>query len=456
MTELLLWIFIAICCGLLFWGFIHKTNIYQYPFIIGASLCSYIVPQAIALVNHPQGIADVAIQRVLLMCCLCAAMSWIGYQIKIPRNWSLESRNYLSEKRLNFASFIYIGIGLIFVLISLKTTPEYGTSSFRAGFSGIITVYLFFARLLDIGFVILLLVSLKKKKITQQNLIVLSIVILIQIVKIVIGGRREVMIFFAFSLLLPLFFIRRFILPRFLVILGLIVSMFIINPHTINQYRSLLGNGGSWLKFQEISLTDVSDSLEEIDFVDNFQNTINDTSNLELRNAALYIDRIAKTGNHQWGLAYWNAIVFNWVPAQFLGDSFKNSLIIQKGINFIDFCHTSSWFYQYSCRPGQTFTGMADSFGQFDYFGCLFFAFAALLFKFMWQKAVYQNSFAAQACYSLLIVRMMLTITHTTIQFPSRMLYLVVFVSPMILWSSIPKSSQKTQNVINSYQHHIS
>ena len=456
MTELLLWLFIAICCGLIFWGFIHKTNIYQYPFIIGASLSAYIVPQAIALVSHPQGVPDVAIQRVLFMCCLCAGMSWIGYQIKIPRNWLLASQNYLSEQRLNLAAFIYIGIGLFFVLISLKTTPEYGTSSFRAGFSGIITVYLFFARLLDLGFVILLLVSLKKKKITQQNLIILGLVILIQIVKIVIGGRREVMIFFAFSLLLPLFFIRRYILPRFLVILGLILSMLIINPNTITQYRSLLGNGGSWLKFNEVSITDISESVQEIDLAENLQKTISETHNLELRNAALYIDRIAKTGNYQWGLAYWNTIIFNWVPAQFLGKNFKDSLIFSQGMSFLDFCHSSYLVYAYSCRPGQTFTGLADSFGQFDYFGCLFFGIAALLFKFMWQKAVYQNSFVAQACYSLLIVRMMLTITHTTIQFPSRMLYLVVFLSPMILWSSIPKSSQKTQNVINSYQHNIS
>ena len=107
MVDIYLWLFIAICVGLLGWGLARPERVYQYPFFMGGIFVSFILPQAIALINNPGPVTQEALERVLLMACLCAAMCWIGYQL--PTRSSLLKKFDISvDRKKIFYHYLYI------------------------------------------------------------------------------------------------------------------------------------------------------------------------------------------------------------------------------------------------------------------------------------------------------------------------------------------------------------
>jgi len=455
MNQLLLGLLCLICIGLIFWGFKHKNGVYQYPFLAGATFLVYILPQAFAITQYPGGIPDVAIQRTLIMSCLCLVMCFLGYKIKIPSRWLLNKEQIYDSNRLNIAAYIYIIIGIIFIFASSFVEPEFASggaeTGYRAGHTGIITVILFFSRVFYIGFSILYIKILEKrnKQLSIQLLFFVSSLLLILAI-IITGGRREPSIFLGLSSILCFYFTRNKIISKWIIILGIIVSIFAINPYTIHQYRVATELKGDLTRFRQANYIEFLNKITEINHFDNFNKFLNTEKNLEIRNAALYIDEVVRDKEYQWGTGYWNRLIFSWVPAQFVGKDLKNSLEIDLGIKIAAFCNTVSFRYNYSCRSGQTFTGIADAFGQFDYLGCVIFGVISFFFKVLWQQALYQKSLFAKVAYINLIVRGMLVITHNTLDFPSRIIYFVIFSSPIWLWSSL---SKRKRNKLMKHNH---
>ncbi len=456
MNQLLLGLLFLICIGLIFWGFKRKNGIYQYPFLAGSTFFVYIFPQAFAITQYPGDIPNIAIQRTLFMCCLCLVMCFLGYKIKIPSAWSLKKEQIYDSNRLNIAAYIYIVIGIIFIFTAGFIDSEFASggaeTGYRAGRTGIVTIILFFSRLFYIGFSILYIKILdnnNRKSSLQILVFVVSLLLILSI--IVTGGRREPSIFLGLSSILAFYFTRNKIISKWIIIFGIIVSMLAVNPYTVSQYRIATELRGDWTKFREVNYIDFLNKMTEINYVDNLNQFLNTQGNLEIRNAALYIDKVVKNQKYQWGVGYWNSLVFGWVPAQFVGKDFKSSLEIELGTDLGDFCNTVSYSYDYSCRSGQTFTGIADAFVQFDYFGCLIFGIISFFFKVLWQQALYQKSLFAKVAYINLIVRGMLAITHNTLDFPSRVLYFFLFSSPIWLYSSLSKTEQRKLQKQNNY-----
>ena len=117
---------------------------------------------------------------------------------------------------------------------------------------------------------------------------------------------------------------------------------------------------------------------------------VNATS--ELKNATVLIAATRESGAYEYGASYWNRIVFRFVPAQFVGESFKNSLMVggtQRDLG--DFTEDE---LGYRMPPGSTVTGIGDAFHEFSYLGCLFFAAMAYLFKDLWAAASQANGTA--------------------------------------------------------------
>jgi hypothetical protein len=169
--------------------------------------------------------------------------------------------------------------------------------------------------------------------------------------------------------------------------------------------------------------------------VGNFKNFIFEESILELRNGAAIIEATRQTGNYQLGKGYWNHLVFRFVPGQLVGMDLKQSLMF--GVWDIGKSGGSESGVQFS--RGSTITGMGDTFLQFGWFGCLFFAFMGMLFKGMWQASLAPNALFARLMYVMTFTSGMRAVTHWTADFLPGLLYFAIFLGLAGFYAAVPR-----------------
>lgn len=411
MVDTYLWIFIAICTGLFGWGMIRPERIYQYPFFMGAIFISFVLPQALALINNPGPVTSEALARVLIMSCLCAAMCWLGYQFPPNISFIKKLDVLLHPTRLLYGGIVFVIIGYFFSFL-ISQLPEAVTQNTR--WTGIVTIYAFFGELIYPGLTVILLSTIERPTINKIILTILAAWIPLQ--TIILFGRREPTATFILTIGLCLYYSRRYLPPRW-VALVLLMSALVIIPLT-GSYRSIAATG-QW------------NQLLELRPEENLKTLVEQGKILELRNAALLMDAAVKTGHYGYGTDYWNSFVFRFVPAQLVGSKSKESLYLK--LPKVDL----KTVYSYKLPTGTTTTGMGDAFVQFDYLGSIFFGLLAYFFKNLWMSAIYRDSRVSQLFYVSLASPAMLSITHGTVRFTSDIFFYSVFIGALILYSRL-------------------
>jgi hypothetical protein len=203
-------------------------------------------------------------------------------------------------------------------------------------------------------------------------------------------------------------------------------------------------------EYRNLAHRDPIEALQEIDFSERFEESLNEESVNELKNATALIAATQVTGAYERGAGYWNAIVFRFVPAQFVGRDFKDGLMIGgRQRNLADFVESilGSTFLL-----GSTPTGVGEAFNEFGYFGCLFFAALGYLFKTLWAAANRPGAAVAQILYIQSVTSAMRAVTHQTVDFLPGFIYGVIFIGA-IAWFARDRSGigLKT-NVFNTPQ----
>ncbi|MDJ0688939.1 MAG: hypothetical protein QNJ41_10545 [Xenococcaceae cyanobacterium MO_188.B32] len=394
MHHFYLYLFVIICFGLLGWGMMRLERIYQYPFFMGATFISFIVPQAFSLTNNPGVVSDRALERVFLMACLCAAMCWIGYQFspdpKLLKKLNIE----IDDRKLFKAGVALMIFGHFFNFLLSRTNIE---TAANGNWTGRATIYVFFAKVLYIAFAIFLRQTLKDFKLKYIFCTLITAYPLLS--SILISGRRQSTIAFVVIIGVLFWFVKRFTVPRFIILAFSLLGIYFIR--LLGSMRGNLWGHIATNKWEQIMSTS-QDSMEVL-----LQGKI-----LELRNAALLMDASVMTGRHGYGTGYWDNIVFQYFPGQIFGHGLKKALQFNWGTN-----HYLKYLYHYTIHPGTTFTGIGDSFVEFDYFGCLVFALIAFLFKTLWFSSNYYKSTLGTLLYAALITPAMVAITHGTGRF---------------------------------------
>jgi hypothetical protein len=164
--------------------------------------------------------------------------------------------------------------------------------------------------------------------------------------------------------------------------------------------------------------------LREFDFVDNFRQFLNKASVLELRNAAMIIDATQTTHDFGYGRAYWDQLVFRFVPAQIIGRDLKESLMFKPANRELD---QGIPQVRYKRTLGTTVTGVGDSFHEFWYFGALFFAVLAVIFKSLWEASLKRDAIFAQLLYIQTSTAAMRAVTHQTVDYLPGLAYNLLF-----------------------------
>lgn len=406
MTTSLLVILLLAGLGLIAWGMGGRDRIYQFPFLISAVLLGWIMPQLAGLARA-SFLPPEALDMTIFMTILTVGACWLGY------NWPVRSMRFMAMpmnvRRLEIAC---AGLSLVgaFFFYKISTLPEEVVNASQ--WTGTIVAYDFFARALNYGFILGILVYLMRRSPVALAVCLFDGAFYFQ--RIVIAGRRAVMLEFAAAIGLAFWFQWRIVPPRVLVLAGLAVGALFINA--IAQYRAatLDRDGPRW------------EDVLQIDLLGNFEQIL-DQGGDELANAAYIITATERRSAFDFGAFNWNALVFAYVPAQIVGAALKKSLYLDLGLGNPMFDE-----FMYKPRLGTTTTGMADAFGSFWYFGAVKFFLVAVIMRKLYLAAM-QGNVVGQACYITLLTPSLHTLTHHTQWFFNAWVHMAIFLLPS-LW----------------------
>lgn len=406
MTDALLVAF-GVSAGLLMLSSLGREGgIYEFPFLAGATLLGWALPQLVGLASAdtlPPG----ALDRTLVMSTLCALAAMAGYY------WHAEPlksfRWEYDPQRLLIGGSLLVGAGVAFHLMLAQLPRELTAVS---NWTGLPTIYFFFARMLFYGLVVMLFLAVRHRHV----LAVLGVLAAANFywVLIVFGRRRDTLEFFL-AILLTLWFVRGFAVRRSLMIAAVVAYALLF--HSIEQYRRVVRSGGGF------SL----DRIEAVDFRRNMGEVVSRGAT-EFRFAAITIAAVDRVGDFDYGLQHWNELVFQFVPAQLVGRETKERLM------FMPNRDVAYEEYGYIPPLGASFTGIADAFRSFWFLGCLKFFFIAYLMRRLYEGARAGNLFA-HLMYTILLVNALHTFTHTTGWILTAWLQMAIFTFPLFYFA---------------------
>jgi hypothetical protein len=426
MPEIYRNLLVIICLGLLAWGLIRIERIYQYPFFMGAIFLSFLIPQAFALVNNPGKLDQQSLERVLLISSLCAASCWIGYQAKPNLKWLTIFQVDVDKNKLSQSAIFLMLVGYFFNFLLRNDS----TSTMVGGgaLTGASTIYIYFGQVIYIAFSIFLVEILRKPSI--QNIIFTLLAGWIPL-QSVLAGRRQPTMTFVIIVGLSFWLIRRYIPPRWLIILAIFLMTILIPA--IGAMR-----GGLWDALFSGQLQTILSTTEKA------INAQQKGDILELRNAAFLINATIHLNLYGLGAGWWDAIIQILIPGQIFGFGFKQSLqfnLLSNPNNPTLANSTLFALYGYSWNPGTTATGIGDSFVEFGYLGCLSFALIGYVFKNLWISAYYQKSLFSSLIYIGLISSAMVGLTHGIGRFLQEAIFQIGVISLVIYYAKEdPKS----------------
>lgn len=410
MNLSLTWIFTGLVCSFLASGlFFRPQRMYQFPFLAGVMTFGFLLPQIPALMNDPF-LPSGAYAKTLFMGSLSLIMLALGWRLaKRPIGFLMVSFN---EKRLLWAATLLSAIGSSFYFL-LSRLP--GEISIGMQMTGIPVVYLFFAQLMPYGLAIALLCFARKPTWFAISIIAFDLIFYLD--RIIVTGKRAEAIQLVLMILLAFWFYRRIVLPRSLMLLGIVVGTFLMT--SMGDYRQITRAASGF----------VLDDILEIDYAANFNQTL-ERGGLELRNAVQRIDEIDRRLEFDYGKFHWNRVVFTFVPAQLVGTGTKEALQFDMPKPGRD----------YNPLTGTTETGLVDAFASFWYFGALKFLALAWVLRRIWETAM-SGQMLGQLVYMLSIVPAMHSISHQTDWVIPVWIHMAIFLIPVLYFCRLSNRS---------------
>lgn len=188
------------------------------------------------------------------------------------------------------------------------------------------------------------------------------------------------------------FIVKKYTPPRLLLVILIPIAAYLIP--TMGNLRGRFWEllfAGKWDEIQMAS----QQGLE----------TVIEGNVLELRNATLVMDYATQLNYYGYGTQLWNTVIFQYIPGQLVGFDVKRSLQFNLNFDLVS-------YFGYQRSTGTTLTGVGDSFMDFGFFGCLFFALMGYLYKTLWDSTIKEKSIISTLFYIALIDDAMVGITH--------------------------------------------
>lgn len=465
LTEILFLIIIFISSGVLFWSFKKKERIYTYPFFNLLTFIIYLFPQVYDIIynsNTIQNLTPSMINRFLVMVCLCLLTAWFAYTRPTSKKITINSpQNKLKNEKLTQENanvffkiaIIYTYIGLFSFVLSIPLSDTNELSG--AGRTGITTILFFFGQLQYIGLVLLFLTveHIDKKKLSLIEKLAFILPIVLNSIVFLSTFKRSYLINLFISIFIPKFFVKGYVVPRKILIISVLIAFLLFSGPVVRAVRVANNIRGDWTKFYEADYSAIWEAVSNTNFNESVNKTFESEKQVnEVKNAILYMESINVTESYTLGLGAWQTIINRFIPAQLLGDDFKNwisfsDITLSSFEQFHDIC-TSSLFrdiFKYDCMKGVVLTGFSTAYAEFWYFGCLFFALYAHIFKILWYKSVVEKDIISQTIYVYLFTNIISSVTHSILNILPSFVFAYLFI--YLFLSRVKSESKKNPSI---------
>jgi len=373
MTEFLFLIFVVQCVAITVWAALKRERLIQFPFLATAVFMGWILPQLLGLRNGST-LPDGALTKLLLMSILCVAACFFGYVTNKKTAkmifWPMSSNKLLAGSMLLSLFGAYF-----FFKVNDLAAEAYETTG--GSWTGIITIYAFLSRAIAVGLVIAVVQFFQRKSWISISIIIFDLLFYFD--SIFLKGRRANMVELFLIIMFAFWFNRRWAPKRWVFFSSLVVGTLLING--IADYR------GTMLGADRVTATGAGyREIMKIDFLGNLENIASgDGASDELLNAALKIEAADQWLLFDYGSEFWNALVFRYLPGQWVGSDVKSALMFEKN-------DTAYRLFGHVAVPGTTSTGMADAFESFWYFGAINFFLIGLILSRWYNSAMVGNT----------------------------------------------------------------
>ena len=413
MTNFLLWVLAIQALAIVGWGMMRRERMIQFPFLAAAVFLGWMFPQLMGLTAHrflPAG----GLEKTIFMAILCLGAAWLGYELnRRPAklfNWEFDRRRLM----VGATAMSFLGAFFFYQISQIAADV---TATVGGQWSGVITIYVFFSKLLTFGMALALILYLRKPTWPSLALVLFGLAFYLE--RILIRGRRAAMVELGMMVLLALWFNRRMLPPRWAMVGAVLLGALVIN--SIGDYRSvMLGDDRTTWSGAGIS------EILEIDYWGNIKRLASgEAANHELTNAVMNIAAADRALSFDFGLSHWNSFVHRYVPGQWVGHEFKQALMVDVG-------NQAAEVFGHQAHTGSTSTGLSDAFLSFWFFGAVKFLVIGLIMS-RWHRAAMAGHLVAQLVVLLTITAALHAITHSTHAFFVTFVQLAAFLLP-VLW----------------------
>jgi hypothetical protein len=431
MNSPLFWILVVILTSLIVWGVLDSRKLYRYTILFSISFFGFAVPQLNGLANEnsilfahllPEG----ALDQITLMCVLCVLAVWLGDNrgVHHPGASKVIPIDDYDDRRLVQMSIGLTLAGIIISQVAINYLDREYLENLGTQWTGPITIFAFFQSMQKYGLALSILVYLRNQ--SPAALICALFNVIANVIAFTQVARRGAMADTVFMTILGLYFGRRIVLPAWL--LGLMFVVGTLWSHAIGEFRAN----------PDVSFVD---KLERVNFFEDFAFTWTNGGD-ELANAAIICWSVEELNEYDFGKVHWNQLVHAYFPGQIFGHDLKRSIKFEE--------RDVAWeAYNFKPAIGTTYTGMADSFRSFWYFGCLKYYIIGYIMGRWWNRAN-RGDLRSQLTYMAIMGSALHTITHGTWWLMNAYLHIAIFAYPCLYWSrhhliGLPQPTQNSQ-----------
>ena len=401
-----------------YWLWNKRSRGYAFPFFAGGIAIAMLLPQGIALLNNQDLMPEGAFDLTMIFASLCTVAIWIGFRMGMnnrycPRMFRADS---LDDDTLYRCALVFTIIGVIFRIWLENTHIQ--TNENRQ-WTGIATVLHFFSLYTLFGMMIGMYLYLKRRR---RDALVLALICVAAIIpQVIFRGRRAVAMQLLATFLIPLWFVRKRAVPRWMLI-AVIVGMAVVLPMTGDFRRVMLSK-----RYRHM---DYIERLNELDVSESWDRVVEGGGGLELLNCVYGVSSAHEMERYDFGLPLWNWVVWSYVPAQFVGRDFKRELYID--VNWPKYQVTRECYPDYEDVVGSMWLGYTDAFQSYWWLGWLPFFVISWFMGWLYRLSE-EGSGAAICLYTWYITPSLHIIPSMTYVFWTNMVYLLVFCLPIML-----------------------
>ncbi|TAK98853.1 MAG: O-antigen polysaccharide polymerase Wzy [Verrucomicrobia bacterium] len=364
MTVLLITIFLMQVVWMIAPAFWRREYRLQFPCLAGFTVIFHVVLPAVAIAGRTELASVESVNRFLIMANLCLAAAWLGYSrpMKIPSRSMVQ----FNPRRLRISAIVLVLFGLSASVAMRNVIPEYDWE--KGGMTGIATILLTFAAVMRYGFIIAAILMARQRK---WNLWWLVLPQLWGYGIALANGRRSPTGELAIIICMLVFFYRRWVVPMWVLMLGILAAALMY--FNIADFRSSIEETTLKQRFTQLFKAESIQSISA-------RGMAEAGGYVEILNAVKFMEARAHGGHYTLGRHFWNQIVFGFVPAQFVGQELKESLMIP--------LEDDTQLTGFEKPLGTCESGVAEAFMAFGYFGCVLFYLLGRYMRWLWEGAM--------------------------------------------------------------------